>query len=231
MAKRRKPYLSADDRTLHPSVVPFGLKLGTRMVVNPLSDTGARITVNVPLKSNDNESRDAYQPRNCNPIEDMYARKQITDCQFHTAEHVQGLFEQASGIRSPDYSKPPVSGGGQDRLPVSDRQLKAYNHLKHARHELGDRDFRLVRDILADRQTIARATVLRSGEGRLTGKLTAKHVGYQFREALDALGTMFGFQGEAPRRRPIRDELSELANNATNPKLHAAMRLAKDLAA
>lgn len=210
MAKRRTPYLSAIDRTVDKRELPFNARTTKRSVLDPWSDTGSRITVTKSIRSD--------------PLGRLLAHKQISEHQEAAGRHVQNMFEATVHIKSPDYSKPPAAGGIADKS-ATDRQLRDYKRLQYARQELGRASFELVRDVLVERISPKEIAAL-SGK---SGEHAERYYSARFRDALDELATIFGFQGEAPRRRQVRDKLSELAKDATNPKLHAAMRLAAEL--
>lgn len=215
--KRGKPYLSVVDKTVHQNDVPYGTPLVERKVLDPYSDSGGLINVSVPVRGGKKDGK--QDPRRGSPLDYMFARRQITQHQFTVGQYVQDLFELSSNIRSPDYSKPPASGGSDERIPISEHQLKAYNRLKHAYRRLGTVSFELVRDIVADRQNIEQVT--RAREPAPTQRKRDAW-GERFRTVLDELATMFGFQGEAPRRKSIRDKHSDAARHVANSLKEAA---------
>lgn len=215
--KRGKPYLSVvADRRLSSNMEPkpFNGRLTERTVPDPHSSIGARVVVNASLRDD--------------PLGRLFARKQIGEHQFTAGRYIQGLFEsvQIGGMQATDPSKEYVSGRGALVDPITDMQRKAAVKLNKARAELGSASFNLMRDVLAGRVFIEQAALARG----ITGRTAQAALGIRFRDTLDELAVLFGFKGTARAAKRIRDTFSELARDSTNPKLHAAIRLAREAA-
>lgn len=193
---------------------PFNGRTAERDVADPFSDSGGRIVVTVSTRDD--------------PLSGMKARRHISECQYQSGRRMQEYFEAAEigSIQATDPGKEFVDGRGQFVESITDRQQYAVEKVNLARAELGRASFDLVRDILMARQTVAQAALARG----VTGQRRIDATGTRFRGALDELAELFGLSGTAPRRKPIHDKLSELAEHSRNPKLHAAIRAAKEAA-
>jgi hypothetical protein len=199
----------AIDRRVDKHDKPFNGKTANRSVADPYSTTGGRITVTASLRDD--------------PLGRLHARRQIKEHQYAVGHYVQNLFELAASgrLQAMDPSKEPVDGRGAFVEPITDGQMRAGRRLQEARHTLGARGYALVKAVLADRLFLEQVAQASGISSRMAGN--------KFRECLDELADLFGFAGRAPSHRAPRDEHSQPAKHADNPKLHAAIRLAREL--
>lgn len=203
----------AIDRRVDKRDRQINAKTTTRTVADPYSTTGGKIQVTASLRDD--------------PLGRLHARHQINDCQHATGHYTQNLFELAAigSIQAMDPGKEAVDGRGAFVEPITDQQRRAVLRLQEARQCLGERGYALVRAVLSDRLFIEQVAAA-AGIG---GRTAIGHLGARFRECLTDLSFEYGFAGRAPNHKAPRDEHTAASKHADNPKLRAAIRLAKDL--
>jgi hypothetical protein len=179
---------------------PFSGRVSSRVIVIPdhLKNTyenKSRLRLSEPLRDN--------------PLARLFARRRIKEHQRLAGERIQTLFEVAgyASVRAMDPLKEPVDGRGATVDPISDRQMRAYDQLEQIKVKLGERNFALVRLVIAERQFIEKVAKDRG----LTRERDVLALGATFRDCLDDLAVYFRLTGRAPARREPRDKYSDMA--------------------
>lgn len=126
------------------------------------------------------------------PIADMHARGQLTDCEYSTARHWERAYENAEigGVPAMDPSKEAVDGGGV-REVLTDKQIKAVKELELARKELGAAGNWLIVSILGTKKTVE--MVAFEWKGARPGEAGYRYVRNRFHECLSTLSVLFGY--------------------------------------
>lgn len=126
------------------------------------------------------------------PLADMHARKQISDCEFETGRHWERAYEasEIGGVGAMDPSKEAVDGG---RIPevLTDRQIQAIKELKLAREALGHQGNYLIIQVLGTKMTLE-DTARQAHWGHAT-EAQYKYVRRRFHECLGTLSVLFGY--------------------------------------
>lgn len=214
LRKRRKaaPVVSAAvDRRLADVDKPFNGKLAIRVVDDPYQP-GYKVAVSASLRDD--------------PLGRLHARRQVTESQYAAGHYLQAMFELAEigSVQAMDPGKPAVDGRGQYVEPITDKQRRAVKRLTEARQALGKRGYELAFQVLGSRMFIEQCAIVRG----LRGKHAAEYLGKRFRECLDTIAETFGFSGQAPAARQVRDQHSDNARFAQLPELHRAVRRARE---
>jgi Domain of unknown function (DUF6456) len=192
-AKRGVPYLSVV-RTIDKKDTPFNAKTATRQVPDPWSSDGGKITVTASMRDD--------------PLSRLHLHKQLAPHLYAVGLELQQEFERAeiSGAKSLDFSREAVDGGGGIREPFGDRQRRAGNRLAQARARLGSDSFGLLQLILGERLFVSQVAAAQGWNERVIAR--------RFRVALESLAELWGFTGQAPARRQVRDRFSVMAAKA-----------------
>lgn len=124
------------------------------------------------------------------PLSEMLARGQISECDFAAGRHWQRAYEESEigAVRGIDPTREAVDGG---RLidPISERRDEAGRELKRARDALKESNWLIV-VVLGTRKSlleVARETAVGSHEG------VYKRLRFEFHGALQILGVLFGY--------------------------------------
>jgi hypothetical protein len=205
MARKRVPYLSVV-RTVDKKDRPFNAKTTTRKVPDPWSPDGGYITVTASMRDD--------------PLSRLHTRNQIEPHQHAVALALQAEFEavEISGAKSVDFGREGVDGGGAYREPFGDRQRHAGNRLAQARAKLGKDSFGLLQLVLGERVFLAQVAAARGWHPRIAAR--------RFKVALESLAELWGYTGQAPGRRLVRDKFSAMAAEAIKPKVAEAAEAA-----
>jgi hypothetical protein len=203
--KRGVPYLSVV-RTIDKRDTPFNAKTTTRQIPDPWSDTGDRITVTSSLRDD--------------PLGRLAVHNQILPHQHECGKFLQEQFEAAEigGMKSLDFGREAIDGRGAHREPFSDRQRRAGIKLAQARAKLGRDSFGLLQLVLGGRMFIGQVAAARGWDARIIAR--------RFKVALESLAELWGFTGQAPRRRKLRDKFSRMAAEAVKPEVSEAVEAA-----
>lgn len=130
------------------------------------------------------------------PLAALYSRSQIDDAQYRAGRDVERLFE-ASAVGRISGIDPGriVVDGGQMPEAITDKQIRASNELLRAKAKLGEEGYKLVRDILGDRLSVAKAAEYRG----LMGERGSRYTGQRFRECLETLALLWHYAGTRRR--------------------------------
>jgi hypothetical protein len=126
------------------------------------------------------------------PIAAMRQAGQVDECQYMAGRHWQKAYELAEigGAKAIDYSATKVDGGKIPEPTVTDTQARAFADLSKARTALGEYGSSIVFDVLGCHLTIAQT----SNRRMMTSEAELKYVGKRFRECLDTMAIIFGYQ-------------------------------------
>jgi hypothetical protein len=124
----------------------------------------------------------------------MFARRQIDRACYLAALAYEQLFElvRKGGIRSGDFTMPPISGLISDGPPIDGRVqagLALFRAEEYIRVRVGEEGLSLIRDVLGEGMTIEAAAISR-GEG---DKQSVRYHGSLFRRCLRHLAVVLGF--------------------------------------
>lgn len=172
------PYGVPNGATLQPMKPPRGARTsnGPHEWQAPKAD---RIAVVASLKA---------------PATKMFARRQIDRACYSAALMYERLHEMVrkGGVRSSDFTMPPISGLKSDGPPV-DGRLRAGVTLMRAEEyvkaRVGEEGLALIRDVLGEGMTIERAATLRGEDD----KQSIRFFGSLFRRCLRHLAVVLGF--------------------------------------
>ena len=166
------------------------------------------------------------------PIGQMAKRGQLgnpadTTTRLAGARKWQVYYEHAEigGAKAIDPSKPYIDGGAYVP-PETDRRSAALAELKRLRPCLGMIGDRLVTWVLGEKLNLVEVAAKLGYQSRMEKVV----LGHEFRKYLDLLAVLFGMShDEKGARGPSRgrDRFDDLAGWAHNPKLHAAVGVAK----
>lgn len=184
MPRKKKPHnpaaITGSGQAAHRRMaashdLPYGAKVRPVEIDDPY-EAGAKI---IALRS----IRDDVLAR-------LRCREQITEAQFIAGRHWQYLYECAEigGARAMDPTREPVDGSPVIPDPITDGRKRAVLALAQARVTLGQAGYGLIEDVLGrgmDIQGVARKRGVISAAG-------IKHIGWDFRNQLDALAEAFG---------------------------------------
>ncbi|MEY9806966.1 hypothetical protein [Bradyrhizobium elkanii] len=125
------------------------------------------------------------------PLAEMLARGQITECDFAAGRHWQWAFESAEigSVCGIDPSKEAVDGGRMND-PISDRRDRAGRELKRARDRLGASNW-LVTVVLGTRKSLIEVAKETAGKNSHEGIYRALRA--EFHKALETLAIVFGY--------------------------------------
>ncbi len=126
------------------------------------------------------------------PLARLHARRQIGEAQYRAGRAWQAAYEAAAigHVGSIDPSNTPVDGSPKHAGPDLDRITKAARKLAQWDRLLGADGCALVRDVLAERMTMAAITTRRRFG-------TEEYYGKRFRECLTCLARDMGYMGVA----------------------------------
>jgi hypothetical protein len=173
---------------------PYGVPVGARLVrVNP--PAGARTLGRTNEWQAPKADRIPVVASLKAPATKMFARRQIDRACYMAAISYERLYELVhvrKGVRSSDFTMPPISGL-MSAGPAIEQRERAGSTLRRAeayvRTRVGDEGLMLIRDILGTGMTIERAAVLR-GEA---DKQSIRFFGSLFRRCLRHLAVVLGF--------------------------------------
>ncbi len=126
------------------------------------------------------------------PLARLHARRQIGEAQYRAGREWQAAYEAAAigHVGSIDPSNEPVDGSPHHNGPNLDRITKAARKLAQWDRLLGADGCAIVRDVLAERLTMA-AIAYKRRFG------TEEYYGKRFRECLMCLARDMGYMGQA----------------------------------
>jgi len=165
--------------------IPYNAKIAPVEVDDPYALAGERTKI-VAVRS-----------IRTDPLGAMHARHQIDEAQFQAGRYWQWIYERSSvgAVQAVDTSKEPVDGGSFPE-PMTDGQMLAQNKLRKAAKALGQRDAKLIEDVLGHGMFIAKAAEAR-GHGTENGIAGWRFI---FQRALDVLAVEFNFANRLGRR-------------------------------
>jgi hypothetical protein len=165
--------------------IPLNAKVAPIEVDDPYAPAGQRAKI-VALRS-----------IRTDPLGDMHARRQIDEAQFTAGRYWQWMYERScvGPVCAVDTSKEPVDGGSFPE-PLTDGQMLALRRIRSAAATLGQRDARLVEDVLGHGMFIADAARARGfhSESAIAGWR------FIFQRSLDVLAVEFNFANKLGRR-------------------------------
>jgi hypothetical protein len=134
----------------------------------------------------------AFRSTRKDPIADMHARKQITDCEYETARHWERAYEgsEIGGVPAMDFTKEAVDGGSL-REVLTDRQRRAMKELRQAAESLGSAGNYLILQVLGTKKTLE--MVASEAHWGKPSEAQRKYVRRRFHECLGTLSVLFGY--------------------------------------
>lgn len=176
MAPKPTQAQKVHDRLSHD--LPINSRVRVAIVDDPYSQIGEKIQV---LRSVRND-----------PLADMLSRGVIDQALFMAGRKWEQLHEctQIGPISAIDPGKEAVDGGAP-RDPITDRQIDAFKELADADRRLGQMGGQLIRQLLAQRQTIGQMCIIHNCK---TGRQQS-FLSMRVRECLEDLGKLWGFVG------------------------------------
>ncbi|MGQ3215772.1 hypothetical protein [Shinella sp.] len=149
-------------------------------------------------KANDGESANPVKIRAERNIKEsaivtLAARKHIDEYQLAAANRFRSLWEAmgGAGAGSFDYSRERVDGGGATE-PLTERQIRAGQELKHCRETLGVRAYDIMSKIAGEGHAIQELAKTHRERTTLTDYL---------KDGLDDLARNWGYQNPGTKRK------------------------------
>lgn len=125
------------------------------------------------------------------PLLLMKSRYQLPQHLFAAGRHWQKLFEaaQIGSLKAINIELEPVDGRGQAVEALSEVRRHAIKRLMRCAELLGERDDRLVRDVLGKGMLLIEAATARG----IVRSREIEFLGLRFRQALESLAREFGY--------------------------------------